>query len=338
MTSDSQPGLTSAQASARLAEEGPNTLPASERRDIFAIALEVAREPMFLLLAAAATIYLVLGDLREALVLAASVLVILAITILQQRKTERALEALRDLSSPRATVVRDGVAQRITGADVARGDLLLLAEGDRVPADARLVAVNDFVVDESLLTGESLPVEKWARADDAVRSGCAYSGTLVVKGQARAIVSATGPRTEFGRIGASLATLRTERTLLQVETARVVRLIALAAFVLCVAVALLYFALRGDALAAVLAGLTLAMAILPEEFPVVLTVFLALGAWRIGRRGVLTRHLPAVEMLGAAHTSSAATTSTPFRLQRRDPGTTLRGSAAPRELQLLLQS
>jgi len=300
MTEFSTSGLTSAQASARLAQEGPNALPASARRDLLAIALEVAREPMFLLLAAAAAIYLVLGDVREALVLAASVLVMLTITIVQQRKTERALEALRDLSSPRATVVRDGVAQRIAGAAVVRGDLLLLAEGDRVPADAQLVAVNDFIVDESLLTGESLPVEKWPGADDAERGGRAYSGTLVVKGQARAIVSATGPRTEFGRIGASLATLRTERTLLQVETARVVRLIAIAAFVLCVAVALLYFALRGDALAAVLAGLTLAMAILPEEFPVVLTVFLALGAWRIGRRGVLTRHMPAVEMLGAA--------------------------------------
>ena len=300
MTDYSPNGLTAAQAGARLVAEGPNALPAAGRRSVLGIALEVAREPMFLLLAAAASIYLVLGDLREALVLAASVVVVLAITVVQQRKTERALEALRDLSSPRATVIRDGAAHRIAGTEVVREDLLLLAEGDRVPADARLVAVNDFIVDESLLTGESLPVEKWPAADAADRSGRVYSGTLVVKGQARAVVSATGPRTDFGRIGASLASLETERTLLQRETARVVRWIAGAAFALCVAVALLYFALRGDALAAVLAGLTLAMAILPEEFPVVLTVFLALGAWRIGRHGVLTRHMPAVEMLGAA--------------------------------------
>ena len=293
-------GLTATQARERLAQDGPNALPVSTRRGLAAIALEVAREPMFLLLAAAAAVYLVLGDVNEALVLAASVVVILVITALQQRKTERALEALRDLSSPRATVVRDGAAKRIAGSEVVRGDLLLLAEGDRVPADAQLVAVNDFIVDESLLTGESLPVEKSVGADDTDRGTRVYSGTLVVKGQARAVVAATGPRTEFGRIGASLATLQTERTLLQRETARVVRLVAAAALVLCVAVALLYFALRGDALAAVLAGLTLAMAILPEEFPVVLTVFLALGAWRIGRRGVLTRHMPAVEMLGAA--------------------------------------
>jgi P-type Ca2+ transporter type 2C len=293
-------GWTTAEARERLAREGPNSLPSSSRRGLAAIALEVAREPMFLLLAAAAAIYLVLGDVSEALVLAASVLVILVITIVQQRKTERALEALRDLSSPRATVVRDGAPKRIAGSEVVRGDLLLLAEGDRVPADARLVAVNDFIVDESLLTGESLPVEKSAGGDDTDRGARVYSGTLVVKGHGRAIVSATGPRTEFGRIGASLATLQTERTLLQRETARVVKLIAGTAFVLCVAVGLLYYALRGDALAAALAGLTLAMAILPEEFPVVLTVFLALGAWRIGKHRVLTRHMPAVEMLGAA--------------------------------------
>ena len=292
--------MTTDEARARLAAEGPNALPAARRGTLVAIALEVMREPMFLLLAAAAAVYLVLGDFREALVLAASVVVVVAITVAQRRKTERALEALRDLSSPRASVLRDGVAQRIAGADVVRGDLLLLAEGDRVPADGQLVWVNDLTVDESLLTGESLPVEKRAVATQAERAGRVYSGTLVTRGQARALVSATGPRTEFGRIGLSLASLDAEPTMLQRETARVVKLIALIALVLCVIVALLYFALRGDALAGVLAGLTLAMAILPEEFPVVLTVFLALGAWRIGRRGVLTRHMPAVEMLGAA--------------------------------------
>ena len=292
--------MTTDEARARLAAEGPNALPAARRGTLVAIALEVMREPMFLLLAAAAAVYLVLGDVREALVLAASVVVVVAITVAQRRKTERALEALRDLSSPRASVLRDGVARRIAGADVVRGDLLLLAEGDRVPADGQLVWVNDLTVDESLLTGESLPVEKRVVATEAERAGRVYSGTLVTRGQARALVSATGPRTEFGRIGLSLASLDAEPTMLQRETARVVKLIALIALVLCVIVALLYFALRGDALAGVLAGLTLAMAILPEEFPVVLTVFLALGAWRIGRRGVLTRHMPAVEMLGAA--------------------------------------
>ena len=293
-------GLTTAQARARLAAEGPNTLPVSRRDTFAAIVLEVAREPMFLLLIAAAAIYLVLGDLREALVLAASVVVVGAITAAQRRKTERALEALRDLASPRASVLRDGGAMRIAGADVVRGDLLLLSEGDRVPADARLVWVNDLMADESLLTGESLAVEKRIGASDADRDGRVFSGTLVTRGQARAVVSATGVRTEFGRIGMSLASLHPGATMLQRETARVVRLVAAAGLLLCVLVAMLYLAIRGDFLAGILAGLTLAMAILPEEFPVVLTVFLALGAWRIGRRGVLTRHMPAVEMLGAA--------------------------------------
>ncbi|MDA8109503.1 MAG: cation-translocating P-type ATPase [Betaproteobacteria bacterium] len=293
-------GLSEAQAAARLAADGPNTLEAARQRTTLAIALEVVREPMFLLLVGAAAVYLLLGSLREALVLSASVVVVIVITVVQERKTERALEALRDLSSPRALVLRDGVERRIAGAEVVRGDLLVLAEGDRVPADARLAAVNELLVDESLLTGEALPVEKRALGDGAAREGQVYSGTLVVKGQGRAVVTATGAHTEFGRIGGFLASLESEKTALQRETARAVKLIAAIGLALCVAVSLLYVAMRGDALDGILAGLTLAMAMVPEEFPVVLTVFLALGAWRIAKRGVLTRRMPAVEMLGAA--------------------------------------
>ena len=258
-----------------------------------AIVLHVLGEPMFLLLIGAAAIYVVLGDLREAMVLAVSVVVIIAITVVQERRAERALEALRDLSSPRALVIRDGERRRIAGADVVRGDLLLLAEGDRVPADARLVAANTLEVDESLLTGESLPVAK--ASGEAV-----FSGTLLVGGHGRAQVIATGPRAELGRIGVSLGTLEPEKTALERETARIVRQVALIAGAVCLALAALHLALRGDWLAAVLSALTLAMALLPEEFPVVLTVFLALGAWRISRHGVLTRRMPAIEMLGAA--------------------------------------
>lgn len=287
------PGLTSAEAQRRLAEEGANSLPGAGRRGTLAIALEVVREPMFLLLVAGASIYLLLGDIREALVLVVSITVVMAITVTQERKSERALEALRDLSSPRALVIRDGGPLRVSGADVVRGDLMVLAEGDRVPADARLVSVNELMLDESLLTGESLPVEKGAGA-------IVYSGTLVVKGQGRAEVTATGPRTEFGRIGASLASLDVGKTRLQSETARIVKVVAVGALALCVLLSVYYIATRGDWLAGILAGITLAIAILPEEFPVVLTVFLALGAWRIGRDGVLTRHMPAIETLGAA--------------------------------------
>ncbi len=286
-------GLSSAEARRRLAAEGPNTLPRAGRRGAIAIALEVMREPMFLLLVAGALIYLLLGDVREALILVASILVVMAITVVQERKSERALEALREMSSPRALVIRDGTPLRIAGADVARGDLMVLAEGDRVPADARLVTANDLFLDESLLTGESLPVDK--RPDMPV-----YSGTLVVRGHGRAMVTATGPRTEFGRIGQSLASLDVGKTTLQRETARIVTGVAAFALLLCLALAAFYVKTRGDWLAGILAGITLAMAILPEEFPVVLTVFLALGAWRIARHGVLTRRMPAIETLGSA--------------------------------------
>jgi Ca2+-transporting ATPase len=289
---DGAAGLTAGQAAERLAADGPNALPTARRRRL-ALVLEVLGEPMFLLLVAAAAIYLVLGDVREALVLAASVVVIVVITVVQEHKAERALEALRDLSSPRALVVRDGERIRIPGAEVVRGDLLLLVEGDRVPADARLLEANALLLDESLLTGESLPVEK--AAGDMV-----YSGTLVARGHAWAEVVATGVGSALGRIGVSLAALAPEKTSLERETARIVKAVAVFALGLCVVAALLYGLLRGDWLGGVLAGVTLAMALLPEEFPVVLTVFLALGAWRISRRGVLTRRMSAIEMLGAA--------------------------------------
>jgi len=294
-------GLTSAEAARRLAEEGRNTLAAAKRPGIVALVVAVLREPMFVLLCAASGIYLVIGSVTEALVLLASILVVIAIAVGQRRKTERALDALRDLSSPRALVVRDGAQRRIAGAEVVRGDVLILSEGDRVAADARLLAANDLLVDESLLTGESLPVEKRLAAETAAGLETkVFSGTLVVKGHGYAEVFATGPRSEIGRIGRVLAEIEPERTALERETARIVKLVAAFAIGLSALVALFHAAFRDGWLEGILAGLTLAMAILPEEFPVVLTVFLALGAWRIARRGVFTRRMPAIEMLGAA--------------------------------------
>jgi Ca2+-transporting ATPase len=286
-------GLTSAEAAARLAADGPNALPATQRKGLWATAFKVVLEPMFLLLAAAAGIYLLVGDIREALVLAASIVVVITITIMQEHKAERALEALRDLSSPRALVIRDGERTRIAGAAVVVGDVLILSEGDRVPADARLSQCTDLAVDESMLTGESLPVDK--KQDELV-----HAGTLVTTGHGQALVVATGARSELGRIGASLAALESGKTGLERETARIVMIVAALAIALSVAMVLYYVTTRGEWLPGILAGLTLAMAILPEEFPVVLTVFLALGAWRISRQGVLTRRMPAIETLGAA--------------------------------------
>ena len=300
-------GLSEEEASRRLQEEGYNELPSTKRRSIFAIAFEVVREPMFLLLIAAGAIYLVLGDIREAVMLLGFVFVVMGITLYQERKTERALEALRDLSSPRALVIRDGRQKRIPGREVVREDFIILSEGDRVPADAALLSCVNLSVDESLLTGESVPVLK-SSCDGTVemaRPGgddlpFVYSGTLVIQGFGIARVRATGMNTEIGKIGQALQTIEPEETLLQKETARLVRNLAVIGLSLCVVVVVVYGLTRENWLNGLLAGIALAMAVLPEEFPVVLTVFLSLGAWRISRKRVLTRRVPAVETLGSA--------------------------------------
>jgi len=301
-------GLTEAEAEKRLNADGYNEIPATKSRSTLAIIIEVIREPMFLLLVACGIIYLVLGDIREASMLLAFVMVVIGLTFSQERKTERALEALRDLSSPRALVIRDGEQRRIAGREVVRGDIVVLNEGDRVPADAVLLSCTNFSVDESLLTGESISVTKMECTDADLEMGrpggdnmpFVYSGSLVVRGQGIASVRSTGIATQIGKIGKTLETVETEKTLTQQETGRLVRTIALIGVGLCVLVILLYWLTRGNLLAGFLAGITLAMAMLPEEFPMVLTIFLALGAWRISRNRVLTRHVAAVETLGSA--------------------------------------
>jgi len=301
------PGLSEAEAIQRLKLEGHNELPSSKRRNVFAIALEVVREPMFLLLIAGGVIYLLLGDIREAVMLLSFVVVVMGITLYQERKTERALEALRDLSSPRALVIRDKTQKRISGREVVRDDIIVLAEGDRVPADASLISCTNLSVDESLLTGESVPVLK-TFCDGMKEMGrpggdnipFIFSGTLVVQGYGIAKVKATGVNTELGKIGKALQAIEPEETLLQKETGHLVRKLAIWGLSLCSLVVVGYGITRGNWLNGFLAGITLAMAMLPEEFPVVLTVFLALGAWRISQKRVLTRRVGAVETIGSA--------------------------------------
>ena len=305
-------GLSEQEVAARLVHDGYNELPSTKNRTIFHIAYDIVREPMFLLLIAAGVLYLLLGDLEEALMLLAFVFVIIGITLYQERKTERALEALRDLSSPRALVIRDGAQKRIPGREVVRGDILLVAEGDRVPADAVVLSSSHLCVDESLLTGESAPVRKlhWDGMMKQTAPGgddlpFVFSGTLVVGGQGIARVLEIGSETQMGKIGKALQTLKPEDTPLQTETRRFVKNLAVIGVILCAIVIVGYGLTRGAVdrnnwVNGFLAGITLAMAILPEEFPVVLTVFLALGAWRLSKKNVLTRRVPAVETLGAA--------------------------------------
>jgi len=300
-------GLSPGEAKERLRIDGPNELPSSKPRSVAAIAWEVVREPIFLLLVACGTIYLFLGDKQEALMLLGFVFVVTGISFYQEHKTERTLEALRDLSSPRAQVIRAGQLTRIPGREVVKGDLIVLAEGDRVPADARVLSSTNLMTDESLLTGESVPVRKTASPMPlgVVRPGgddlpFVYSGTLVVQGRGVVVAEAAGLHTEIGKIGKALQSVPIEKTHLQQETARWVHILAIFGGLLCLLVVLLHGLTRGSWLSGVLSGLTLAMAILPNELPVVLTIFMALGAWRISKYRVLTRRVPVVETLGSA--------------------------------------
>ncbi len=300
-------GLSEEEARERLRRDGPNELPSDHHPGLLGTLIDVLREPMFLLLVACGTIYVVLGDVQEALILLGFVFLVAGITLYQERKTERAIAALRDLTSPRALVIRGGMRRRIAGREVVRGDALVLAEGDRIAADGAVVSCVNLSTDESLLTGESVPVRKtvWDGTASMDRPGgegqpFVFAGTLVTHGHGIAIVQRTGARTEMGTIGRALQNVAPERSALQRETGRLVRWLAGMGIVLCVLVVVAYGLTRADWLNGFLAGLTLAMAIMPNEFPAVLSVFLALGAWRIAQQRVLTRRVPALETLGAA--------------------------------------
>jgi len=300
-------GLSEKEAAERLLREGYNEIPSAKKRSFWRIAWDVIREPMLLLLIGGGAIYSFLGDIHEALMLLGFVFVIIGITLYQERRTERTLEALRDLSSPRAMVIRDGATKRIAGREVARGDVIVLSDGDRVPADSVLLDGNNLTIEESILTGESVPVHKIESETTPEEMGppggdnspFVFSGTLVVSGIGIAHVLATGISTQFGRIGKSLQKIEAEDTRLQKETRHIVRNLAILGLSLSVVVAVLYGVHTGNWPQGLLAAITLAMAVLPEEFPVVLTIFLALGAWRISQSHVLTRKMPAIETLGS---------------------------------------
>jgi len=263
---------------------------------------------LFLLLVAG-LIYLFLGEVKDALILLVFVFVVVGITFNQQRKTERALDALKSLSSPRALVIRDREQKRIPGREVVKGDILILREGDRIPADGVVLFCANLLVDESLLTGESLAVRKSESTGlISLQPGqhggddlpFVYSGTLVIQGHGVAQVSATGIRTEMGKIGKALGTIAEEDSLLKKETALIVKNFAIVGGILCALVVVVYGLTRGDWLHGLLAGLSLSMALLPEEFSVVLLIFLSMGAWRMSKRNVLVRRMPAIETLGSS--------------------------------------
>lgn len=288
-------GITENKASELLKRYGFNELPSAKSKSVGRIAFEVIKEPMFILLISCGSVYLLLGDYLEGISLLCSVSVIIFISFYQHRKTENSLAALRQLASPRALVIRDGTEIRIAGREVVPEDVIVLHEGDRVPADAILLECNHLSLDESLLTGESVPVIKSEESENKI-----YSGTLVIQGKGIAKVTSTGTNTQFGIIGTSLQSIEQDSTRLQREMKTLIRNLFIGGAVISIGVIAAFYFTRGNFLNSLLTGLSAAMAILPEEFPVVLTVFLALGAWRLSKNKVLTRKPSAIETLGSA--------------------------------------
>ena len=285
-------GLSGEEARTRLLTEGPNSLPSEKEDSLLRIALSVLKEPMLMLLLAAGVISFLLAELVDALLLMATVIIVLGISIFQERRTEKALHALRELTAPLALVIRDGKEERISSNQVVRGDLLILSEGDRITADGLITDAVSIEVDESLLTGESIPVSK--SLGDSI-----FTGSLIVRGHGRAQVTQIGAATELGKIGKSIQEIPQSRTRLQKNIDRLVRAIGLLSLIAVIAVFYIYGSTRNNWLEGALAGIAAAMALIPEEFPVIITLFMALGAWRMAKVRVVARRPAAIEALGS---------------------------------------
>jgi len=288
-------GHTQKRAGELLQQHGFNELPGVGKKNTLQIAVDVLKEPMFLLLIACSLVYILLGDYTEGIVLLCSVIIIIFITFYQNRKTEKSLEALRNLSSPMARVIRDGKEMKIAGRELVPKDIIILMEGDRVPADADLLEGSHLSIDESVLTGESAAVKKSEDDDNKI-----WGGTLVIQGRGIGIITDTGIKSAFGKIGQSLKDIEQDETRLQKEMKVLIRNLFIIGAIFSLLVIGAFYLSRGNLLKAILSGLAASMAILPEEFPVVLTIFLALGAWRLSKNKVLTRKPSAIETLGSA--------------------------------------
>ncbi len=303
-------GLSSADAKKLLERYGANELTQKKKENFLTKAFKVIREPMFLLLIAAAVIYFVLGEPGDGAVMLVFVLAIITIETIQEWKTDKTLSALKSLSAPHIRVIRDGEEKTIDSAFLVPGDVMLISEGVKIPADGIVLKASDLKVDESSLTGEPEGVRKTAgilkgESGDCFKTNMCFAGTLVVQGTAAVRVTATGARTEYGKIGTHVAEAPDRPTPLEKQTAKLVKYAALVAVALFALVSLFTFFNLGAfgfadrAIQSILAGITLAMAMIPEEFPVVLAVFLSMGAWRLARQDSLVRKLPSVETLGA---------------------------------------
>jgi Ca2+-transporting ATPase len=304
-------GLTTGQAKEIQAKYGKNELTPKKKESFIHEIMKAMSEPMFALLIVAAVIYFILGEPRDGAIMLVFVIGIISIDVIQEWKTDKTLKALKDLSAAHIKVLRDGVEKTINSVDLVPGDLMLISEGIKIPADGEVVLANDLCVDESSLTGEAEGVWKLTveNADpqnkDYWRRDYCYAGTLVTQGGATVRVDKIGAATEYGKIGMNVANAPEYPTSLQKQTGSLVKL--------CAGIAAVLFALVGcitwlnipdhmfkdRLIESILSGITLAMAMIPEEFPVILTVFLSMGAWRLAKNQSLVRKLPAVETLGA---------------------------------------
>ena len=308
MTAESTKGLGRAQVDAARRRFGRNEIVARQGRGPLRTLRGVFAEPMFVLLLVAAGLYLAIGDRAQGLLLAFFAVVTVGLVVVQERRSERALDALRALAAPQATAWRSGVPTRLAAAELVPGDLVLLDEGERVPADGVVREAESLAIDESLLTGESTPVRKTVQAlglptGDPTPGGddrpVVFSGTLVVRGHAVMEVVAIGRETQVGRIGSALASIDTAPSPMARQLERLVRVFAVGAVATSLALVAWYGVMRQDWLHGLLSGIALAMAMLPEEFPMAMSIFLGLGAWRLARAKVLVRRPGAIDSLGA---------------------------------------
>lgn len=309
-TTTNTAGLTTSEARKLQERFGKNELTQQKKESFLKKTFHIICEPMFLLLLVAAGIYFLLGEPRDGIIMLIFVVGIISIDVIQEWKTDRTLNALKDLSAPHIQVLRDGREQTIPSAELVPGDLMMIYEGVKIPADGVVVRCADLCVDESSLTGEAEGVWKAAvgdiePSDDYWRRDYCYAGTLVTQGSAAVCVEKTGSRTEYGKIGMNVAEAPTEDTPLQKQTGKLVRTCAVIAGILFILVGVFTWMDIPDhtftdrLVESILSGVTLAMAMIPEEFPVILTVFLSMGAWRLAKKHSLVRKLPSVETLGA---------------------------------------
>ena len=298
-------GLNSEEVEKLQRKYGMNELIIQEKPNMLKKFLGVFKEPMFLLLLIAATVYFLLGAPKDGAIMLVFVGFVASITFIQEWKTEKTMNALKDLTSPKVNTLRDGKNILIKSTELVPGDVVFLSEGERIPADCIVLEPSNFSVDESILTGESEYVMKVSttqseKSTDYWKKDILYAGTLCVFGKCTAIVKFTGINTEYGKIGKAISEAKDEPTPLQKKVSILVKNIAIAGVILCISVMVASYFYSFDILNSILSGISLAMAIIPEEFPVVLTVFLSMGAYRLAKNNTLMRKISAVETLGSA--------------------------------------